>query len=686
MNEQKKEEIEALRRRIERLNRLYYIENVSEVSDQAFDGLLAHLVALEAQFPEFDDPNSPTKRVGSDLNEGFQSALHRTPMQSLSNSYSVQEVHEFMVRVEKESGAGQAYCAELKFDGVAISLTYEDGRFVRATTRGDGVRGDDVSGAVRTIRSIPMQLSGGGCPGTIEVRGEIYMRFDTFDRINAQRMEAGEEPFANPRNAASGSLKLQSLQTVAERRLDCVLYATTDQRIESQEEVLDRLKAWGFVTSPYYKICRSLQEVEAYLAHWDIERHKLPFATDGAVIKVNSAAVQRSLGSTAKAPKWAVAYKFKAEEALTRLLSVEYGVGRTGAITPVANLEPVLLAGTTVKRASLHNAEQIALLDVRVGDLVAVEKGGEIIPKITRVELDARPSNSQPFLYATHCPACGSALERIEGEAKHYCPNAEGCPTQVVGKLIHFTSRKAMYIDSLGEQTLELLFQQGLVCTPADLYDLKAEQIAGLERLGDLSAQNIIKGIEASKSVPYARVLFALGIRYVGETTAKKLAAAIRSIEALQSATFDQLVAVEEVGEKIAQSIVAYFQESKHNDEIARLRRAGVQLESEQRVLASDALQGLRVVVSGTFDNHSRDGLKALIEAHGGENQASVAKNTDLLVAGRGMGPAKLEKARKLGTRIVDEAQFDLLVGLGTGKTGVDLPNIEASIQLTLSL
>lgn len=665
MNEQKKEEIEALRQRIDYLNRRYYVENITEVSDREFDGLLARLVDLEAQFPQFDDPNSPTRRVGSDLIDGFDSVLHRTPMQSLANSYSVDEVREFMERVEKESGAQQEYCAELKFDGVAISLTYTDGRFERATTRGDGVRGDEVSGAVRTIRSIPMQLRGTGFDGTIEVRGEIYMRLDTFDQINTTRIEAGEEPFANPRNAAAGSLKLQNLKAVAERRLECVLYATTDQRMTSQSQVLDRLHEWGFVTSPYFNVCRSLDEVEQYLTHWDTARQDLPFATDGAVIKVNSLAVQRSLGSTAKAPKWAVAYKFKAEEALTRLLSIEYGVGRTGAITPVAHLEPVLLAGTTVKRASLHNADQITLLDVRVGDRVAVEKGGEIIPKITRVELSDRPVGSQPFVYATHCPECGTVLVREEGEAKHYCPNADGCPPQVVGKLIHFTSRKAMYIDSLGEQTLELFYNQGLVRTPADLYDLKVEQMAGLERLGDLSAQNIVKGIEASKSVPYARVLFALGIRYVGETTAKKLAAAIRSIDALRQATFEELLEVEEVGEKIAKSIVAYFQVEQHLEQIERLGAAGVQLQAEERVLHSETLKGMHVVVSGTFDTYSRDELKALIEAHGGENQASVGKNTDLLVAGHGMGPAKLEKARKLGVRMVDEAEFACLIGVG---------------------
>ena len=662
MNEQKKEQIEALRRRIHRLNRMYYVDNASEVSDREFDALLARLADLEAESPEFFDPNSPTQRVGSDLTDGFESAHHLVPMQSLSNSYSIDEVREFMERIERETGAEQAYCCELKFDGVAISLTYADGRFVRATTRGDGVRGDDVSRAVRTIRSVPMELTGAGFEGTIEVRGEIYMPFATFDRLNAQRTASGEEPFANPRNAASGTLKLQSMKTVARRGLECVLYGSTAEGVTTQSGALAKLKEWGFVTSPYSEVCRSLGEVERYLERWGEERHALPFATDGAVIKVDDRAVQRSLGSTAKAPRWAVAYKFKAEEALTRLLSVEYGVGRTGAVTPVANLEPVFLAGTTVKRASLHNAEQMALLDIRIGDRVAVEKGGEIIPKITRVDLASRPADSVPFVYITHCPECGTELVREEGEAKHYCPNADGCPPQVLGKLIHFVSRKAMYIDSLGEQTLETLLANGLVATPADLYDLEAAQLAGLERLGELSAQNIINGIEVSKNVPFERVLFALGIRYVGETTAKKLTAALRSIDGLMAASFDELMQVEEVGERIAQSLIEYFQVGAHVEQIERLRAAGVRLEAEQKQRVSNALEGLKVVVSGTFRNHSRDALKALIESHGGENQASVGKNTDLLVAGEGMGPAKLEKARKLGTRIIDEAEFERIV------------------------
>lgn len=662
MEDQKKGEILALRTRINELNHKYYVENISEVSDAQFDAMIKTLITMETEHPEFFDPNSPTERVGSDITDGFQSVLHRHKMESLSNTYSVDEVMDFMNRVEKECGK-QEYCVELKFDGTAISLTYENGRFVKAATRGDGLRGDDVSGAVRTIRAVPMNLRGSDFPKSMEVRGEIYMSYPTFERLNASRSDIGEEPFANPRNAASGSLKLQNMAQVAARSLECIFYGIRGaDGLNTQWETLERLKGWGFVVSDYSELCSSIECVENYLDRWDTARFELPFATDGVVIKVNSLASQRSLGSTAKSPRYAVAYKFKAEEALTRLLSVEYGVGRTGAITPVANLEPVPLSGTIVRRASLHNADQIALLDIRLGDLVAVEKGGEIIPKITRVELSARTEGSTPFEYISLCPECGTGLEQLEGEAKHYCPNSLGCPPQIVGRIVHFVSRKAMYIDSLGEQTIEMLFREGLVSNVADLYDLRTEQLSGLERLGELSAQNIIKGIAQSLEVPYSRVLFALGIRYVGETTARKLAAAIPSITELKNASFDDLLKVDEVGEKIARSIISFFEDERNLTIIERLRTKGVQLEAMRKELLSNELSGMKIVISGTFSRHSRDELKALIEAHGGENQASVGKNTNILVAGSGIGPSKLEKATKFGTKIVNEEQFEAMI------------------------
>lgn len=683
-----KQEIEALRAKIEALNKAYYIDNESIVSDSEFDKLMHRLEELENANPELRTPNSPTSRVGSDLTGGFESYTHRYPMQSLANSYSATEVEDFMRRVEKEASE-ISYCCELKFDGTAISLTYEHGQFVRATTRGDGVMGDNVSGAVRTIRSIPMVLTGDNIPEFMEVRGEIYMPFKVFERINAVRADIGEEPFANPRNATSGTLKLQSLAEVARRGLECVLYSVQSPTppAKSQSELLEKMKKWGFVTSSYTEHCGDLHKVLDYLSRWDIKRHDLPFATDGVVIKVDNLSTQRSLGSTAKAPRWAVAYKFKAEQAITKLLSIQYGVGRTGAITPVANLDPVQLSGTTVRRASLHNAEQIALLDVRIGDMVAVEKGGEIIPKITRVELSQRPADSIAIIFPKTCPECGTALVRLEGEAKHYCPNACGCPPQIVGRIVHFVSRKAMYIDSIGEQTIELLHKQGLVSNIADLYDLKADQIEGLERMGELSAANIIRGIDASREVPYARLLFALGIRYVGETTARKIAAAIPSLTDLCGASFEELVNIDEVGEVIAKSIAEYLSDSRNIDIIRRLTAAGLQTASIRKELLSELLKGKKVVITGTFERHSRDELKAMIEAHGGENQASVGKNTDMLVAGSGVGPAKIEKAAKFSTQIVTETEFEKLILAANTVDAADIVDAmpsKAINQLTL--
>ncbi len=660
-----KQRIESLRARINYLNRRYYIDNVSELSDRAFDELLKELEQLEEKYPECRDLNSPTMRVGSDLSGGFMSYEHRVAMQSLSNTYSIAEVEQWMVRVAKDAHGGDIeLCAELKFDGTAISLTYENGKFTRALTRGDGIKGDDVSAAVRTIRSLPMELSGDDIPEFMEVRGEIFMPYAVLDKLNRERERMGEELFANVRNAASGSLKLLSPREIARRELECVLYSVqSPQRVaDSHTEVLSKLSDWGFVTSSYSQKCASIEDVKRYLVHWDKARHKLPFATDGVVIKVNSTALQQSLGSTAKAPKWAVAYKFKAEEAQTTLLSVEFSVGRTGAITPVANLEPVKLSGTTVKRASMHNAEQIALLDIRVGDSVVIEKGGEIIPKITRVELANRSLFSEPIEFPERCPACYAPLVKSESEAKHYCENREGCPPQIIGRIAHFVSRKAMYINSIGEQTLELFFANNLVKNIADLYELRQQDIRGLERMGELSAQNVVSGVEESKSVPFSRVLFGLGIRYVGETTAKKLAAALPSIDKIRNATREELLEVEEVGEKIADSILEYFDNPANIEIIERLRSYGVQLEAATVELQSNVLEGMKVVITGTFLRHSRDELKALIEAHGGENQASVGKNTSLMVAGSGVGPAKMQKAEKLGTRVMNEDEFEQLI------------------------
>lgn len=666
-----KQKIEKLRAEIERLNHSYYVDNQPLASDMQFDMLLKELEALENENPHLKSKNSPTERVGSDLTGGFESFEHKYPMQSLSNTYSPSEVADFMGRVEKEN-PDVAYCCELKFDGTAISLTYENGKFVRAVTRGDGVRGDDVSAAMRTIRSIPMTLTGSDVAPFMEVRGEVYMPFSVFERLNAERADIGQEAFANPRNAASGTLKLQSPAQVAKRGLECVLYAVQSPvpPAASQSELLVKMKSWGFVVSSFTERCDSLVEVLDYLSKWDIERRKLLFATDGVVIKVDNIAVQRSLGSTAKAPRWAVAYKFKAEEALTRLLSIEYSVGRTGAVTPVANLEPVQLSGTVVRRASLHNAEQIALLDVRVGDMVAVEKGGEIIPKITRVEVAERPANAASIQFPTECPQCGSPLIKLEGEAKHYCPNALGCAPQIIGRIAHFVSRKAMYIDSIGEQTIELFYNNGLIKNIADLYDLRVEQIESLDRMGALSASNIVKGISLSKEIPYARLLFALGIRYVGETTARKIAAAIPSLTELCKASVEELVEVEEVGEIIAKSIVDYMADKRNIAIIERLEAAGLQTVAIAKKLDSEILKGKKIVITGTFERHSRDQLKALIEANGGENQSSVGKNTDILVAGSGVGPAKIEKATTLGTKIVSENEFEKLVAGEQKKVG----------------
>lgn len=658
-----KQKIEELRRWLNYHNRKYYIDNAPEVSDYEFDQRMHELQRLEAEYPEFDDPNSPSRRVGSDLTTEFRTVEHRYPMLSLGNTYSIEELHEFFERVEREVGQVEYVC-ELKFDGTAISLTYEQGRLTRAVTRGDGRSGDDVTANVRTIRTVPLELTGEDVAPLFEIRGEIFMPYASFDRLNAEREQAGEQLFANPRNAAAGTLKQQNSAVVAHRGLDCTLYQMVGEGVSARShwESLERAREWGFKISREARVCHSAAEVDEFIAHWDEARHALPFPTDGVVIKVNSYEAQQQLGFTSKVPRWAVAYKFKAEQALTRLESVAFQVGRTGAITPVANLAPVQLAGTTVKRATLHNAEQIAQLDIRLGDMVYVEKGGEIIPKITGVELSERTADSLPFEYIKVCPECGTELTRYEGEAKHYCPNQSHCPPQIVGRIIHFIRRKAMDIEGLGDETVELLYESGLVRDVADLYDLRAQQLAVLPRLGEKSADNIMKSIEGSKSVPFARVLFALGIRFVGETTAKYLAAHFGSMEAIMNATVEQLVEAEEVGDKIARSIVEFFADESNRTIIERLRVAGVQFEAEERELHSDLLAGKSVVISGKFRRHSRDELKELIELHGGKNLAAVSANVDYLVAGENMGPAKLQKATKLGIKMLSEEEFEALI------------------------
>ncbi len=656
--------IEELRRQLEFHNHKYYVENAPEISDFDFDRMMRELQELEAAHPEFADPDSPTARVGSDISAEFATVKHRYPMLSLSNTYSLDELHEFLERIERECGPAEYVC-ELKFDGTAISLTYENGRLLRAVTRGDGVQGDDVTANIRTVRSVPLRLRGSDWPAFFEIRGEVLMPYASFDKINAEREAAGEPLFANPRNAAAGTLKQQQSAVVARRGLDCTLYQLSGDGLpfETHWQSLQKAREWGFKVSDCGRICRSAAEVDAFIAHWDEARRKLPFPTDGVVIKVNSFAERRKIGFTAKAPKWAVAYKFKAEQALTRLVSVDFQVGRTGAVTPVANLEPVQLAGTTVRRATLHNAEQMALLDIRPGDMVYVEKGGEIIPKITGVELAGRSADSRPFKYIDTCPECGTPLVRYEGEAKHYCPNQSGCRPQIIGRIIHFIRRKAMDIDGLGEETVELLYENGLVHDISDLYDLRAEQLAPLPRLGEKSAENIVRSVRASLQVPFQRVLFGLGIRFVGETTAKYLADHFRSLDAVMHASREELVEADEVGGKIADAILDYFADSENLRIIGRLRDAGLQFEAEERALASEALAGKSFVISGKFADHSRDELKELIELHGGRNLAAVSASVDFIVAGENMGPAKLKKAEKLGVRIISEQEFIAMLG-----------------------
>ena len=656
------ERIYQLRDELHRHNYNYYVLNAPEITDQEFDFLMRELQDLEEKHPECQDENSPTMRVGSDLNKNFQQVSHRYPMLSLANTYSEAEVADFYERVKKDLNEDFEVCCEMKFDGTSISLIYENGKLVRAGTRGDGVKGDDVTDNVKTIRTIPLVLHGDNYPQEFEIRGEILMPWEVFEQLNKERESREESLFANPRNAASGTLKLQNSSVVASRKLDAYLYNLLGESLpcDGHYENMQMASTWGFKVSDIMRKCANLSDILEFIRYWDVERKNLPVATDGIVLKVNSFRQQRNLGNTAKSPRWAIAYKFQAERACTRLNKVTYQVGRTGAVTPVANLDPVQLAGTVVKRASLHNADIIEGLDLYVGDMVYVEKGGEIIPKIVGVDKDARFMIGDQVKFITHCPECGSLLVRYEGEAAHYCTNDTACPPQIKGKIEHFVSRKAMNIDSLGAETIDQFYQEGLISTIADLYSLKAPDIARLERMGKKSALNILEGVRASKEVPFERVLFALGIRFVGETTAKTLAKAFRTIDALKEATLEDLVQVDEIGARIAQSVIQYFADEKNLQVIEKLREAGVQLQMEELDMSefTDKLAGKSIVISGVFTHHSRDEYKNLIEKNGGKNVGSISKKTSFILAGENMGPSKLEKAEKLGIPIVSEDEF----------------------------
>lgn len=656
------ERIYQLREELHRHNHNYYVLNAPEIGDQEFDFLMRELQDLEAKHPECYDENSPSMRVGSDLNKNFTQVQHKYPMLSLANTYSEAEVAEFYDRVKKALNEDFEVCCEMKFDGTSISLTYEDGRLLRAVTRGDGVQGDDVTDNVKTIRSIPLVLQGIGYPQNFEIRGEILMPWEVFEALNKEREAREEALFANPRNAASGTLKLQNSSVVASRKLDAYLYYLLGEELpgDGHYENMQLASGWGFKVSDIMRKCATLEEVLEFIRYWDVERKNLPVATDGVVLKVNSFRQQRNLGYTAKSPRWAIAYKFQAERACTRLNSISYQVGRTGAVTPVANLDPVQLAGTVVKRASLHNADIIEGLDLRLGDMVYVEKGGEIIPKIVGVDKEARFMLGDKIRFITKCPECGSPLTRYEGEAAHYCTNDASCPPQIKGKIEHFVSRKAMNIDGLGSETIDQFYQEGMIHNIADLYTLKAPDIACLERMGKKSAVNIMEGIRASKEVPFERVLFALGIRFVGETTAKTLAKAFRSIDALAEASLDDLMQVDEIGARIAQSILQYFADARNREIIERLRAAGVQMQMAEQDSSeyTDKLAGKSIVISGVFAHHSRDEYKEMIEKNGGKNVGSISKKTTFILAGENMGPSKLEKAEKLGIPIINEDEF----------------------------
>ena len=665
--------IAELTKALNKHNHLYYVEDQPEISDFEFDQLLEQLLQLENKFPELRSTTSPTQRVGGAVTKVFNAVKHKYPMLSLSNSYSTEEMREFDRRVREGLGLTNAslfdtpnvdYVCELKFDGLSIGITYENGQLVRAVTRGDGVQGDDVTTNVKTIRSIPLSLHG-TYPSSFEIRGEIFMPRPVFDAINKEREEIGDAPLANPRNAASGSMKIQDSKIVAARKLDCFLYNVLGEEVPFQThyESLEAAKSWGFKVNQHARKCNGIDEVLAFIDYWDKERFQLDYDTDGIVIKVNDYRQQRALGFTAKSPRWAIAYKFKAEQVSTLLEKITYQVGRTGAITPVANLKPVALGGTTVKRASLHNADIIAKLDVREGDVVYVEKGGEIIPKIVGVDFTKRPEHTEPTVYISHCPECHTALVREQGEAAWFCPNDTGCAPQVKGRIEHFVSRRAMNIDSLGAETIDQLFEANLIRGIADLYDLKVDQLLPLERMAEKSANNLIAGIKASTEVPFERVLFALGIRHVGETTAKKIARKMKSLEALMMADRETLLAIDEVGEIIADSLLAYFSDPSHLAMIERLKAAGLKLETEaQAGSTSEKFKGLTFVISGVFERHSRDQLKEIIELHGGKNSGSISGKTSYVLAGDNMGPEKLKKAQSLGLKIISESDFEALL------------------------
>jgi DNA ligase (NAD+) len=667
--EEVKKKIEELTKELNHHNYLYYVESRTEISDQVFDEKLAALQKLEEEYPDLADPNSPTKRVGGDITKKFNTVVHEYPMLSLSNSYSQEEIVEWENRVKKVIGGKIEYVCELKYDGVAIGIRYENGAFTQAVTRGDGTKGEDISNNVRTIRTIPLKLSN-DFPDRFEIRGEIFFPLEKFHLLNKEREERGEELFANPRNTASGTLKLQDSSVVASRGLDCFLYGVYGEQLteKGHYQAVNKAKNWGFQVpdsnKKYIKLTDSIDGIMDFINHWDKERVNLPFEIDGVVIKVNDYAQQEELGFTAKSPRWAIAYKFKAEQATAILESVTYQVGRTGAITPVANLSPVSLGGTTVKRASLHNADQMAMLDLHEQDMVQVEKGGEIIPKIVGVVSDNRKSSAVKINFISHCPECNTELIRFDGEANHYCPNDAGCPPQIKGKMVHFISRKAMDIDGLGAETVELLYNEGLVKNITDLYTLQFDDLIKLERMAEKSANNLLQGVEASKKMPYEKVLFALGIRYVGETVAKKIAKALKNIDALITADYDTLIAVDEIGEKIALSIQSFFQQEANRLIVQKLRDFGLQFEVEEKELQSNVLADQKIVISGVFESFSRNEIKALIESNGGKNIGSLSNKTDYLVAGENMGPAKLEKAKKLGIKVISEAEFKSLLGL----------------------
>ena len=658
--------IQTLREELNQHNYNYYVLDTPTISDFEFDLKLKQLQELENQHPEYFDENSPTQRVGGAITKNFETVKHVHRMYSLDNSYSKEELLDWEKRIQKVLGdVPLEYTCELKYDGASISITYENGKLKRAVTRGDGVQGDDVTNNIKTIKAIPLKLKG-DFPETFDVRGEIILPFAGFEKMNQELIEIGETPYSNPRNTASGSLKLQDSAEVAKRPLDCLLYFIIGNKLpfNSQFEGLETARNWGFKVPKEAKLARSLEEVFQYIDYWDVHRHNLPYETDGVVIKVNSFQHQEELGYTAKSPRWAIAYKFKSEQVSTRLNSISYQVGRTGAITPVANLEPVQLAGTIVKRASLHNADQIEKLDIRIGDTVFVEKGGEIIPKIIAVDLSKRPENLEPTKYITHCPECQTELIRGEGEANHYCPNFYGCPPQIIGRIQHFISRKAMDIEGLGGETVALLYNNGLVQNYADLYKLSVEDILPLERMAQKSAENLVNGVENSKSIPFERVLYALGIRFVGETVAKKLAKHYKNIQALSQASLMDLVLVDEIGERIAQSVLDFFENPENRDIIDRLKSYGVQFETIEIVNpnATDKLAGKTFVVSGVFEQFSRDDLKKAIEDNGGKVGSSISAKTDFVVAGANMGPAKLEKAVKLNIPIISETDFMTMI------------------------